>query len=100
MLLLSYKWVRPDGFPGIATAEEVDVRRLHCVICVVESALFIISPLGSSEVRSNNDSCSLEGNPAACSLFRFCCSIANNLSNGVDKLLLSSGGGGMAIQLY
>lgn len=35
-----------------------------------------------------------------CSLSRFCCSMANSRSSGVDRLLLSSGGGGMAIQLY
>lgn len=32
--------------------------------------------------------------------WRFCCSMAMSRSSGVDKLLLSSGGGGMAIQLY
>lgn len=32
--------------------------------------------------------------------WRFCCSMARSRSSGVDRLLLSSGGGGMAIQLY
>lgn len=38
---------------------------------------------------------------ASSSLLRcFCCSMARSRSSGVDRLLLSSGGGGMAIQLY
>ena len=32
--------------------------------------------------------------------WRFCCSMASSRSSGVERLLLSSGGGGMAIQLY
>ncbi len=59
----------------------------------------MISPLGSSDVRPSRRGLE-EDSPADCSLFLFCCSIANNRSSGVDKLLLSSGGGGMAIQLY
>ena len=76
---------------------------LHCV-AVVESAgvALATSPLdasvcprraeGTRTVALDDDCC--------CSLTRFCCSMASNLSRGVDKLLLSSGGGGMAIQLY